>query len=114
MHHVGIANMKLSAEQIARIAWSARAEYLGSLETVVVPEDWRKLDESYRDKFTARVEGYLKHHSDGGASEYYHSVTGNGIKCRGGWESESEQERDSYRIASSIARGLSIWFDPSL
>jgi hypothetical protein len=105
-------SLKLSASQIARLAWTIRAEYLGSLETVVVPEDWNKLKVSQRRGFTQKVKAYLEREELGSSRDYYDAVFG--LPCIGhGWGIETESERHSYLLANDLIRNIKAWYDPS-
>lgn len=103
-------SLKLSASQIARLAWTIRAEYLGSLETVVVPEDWNKLKASQKRSFTQRVKTYLEREELGSSRDYYNTVFGS---MGHGWGSETESERHSYLLANDLIRNIKAWYDPS-
>ena len=105
-------SLKLSASQIARLAWTIRAEYLGSLETVVVPEDCNKLKAAQKRSFTQRVKTYLEREELGSFRDYYNTVFCSA--CMGhGWGIETESERHSYLLANDLIRNVKAWYDPS-
>lgn len=105
-------SIKLSAEQIARMAWTIRSEYLASLETEVVPEDWVRLKRHVRDSFTGRIKQYLESEEEFSSAEYYNAVYGVGpMGC--GWMMEKPVVQNSYRLANNLVRSFAGYYDPS-